>query len=403
MDRKNVLINLGIVAASVLLVFAGLEVALRIGVIKYDGSYIPEQNRIRYCGEPGQRTTQFHSLYGWVGHPNQDFLWKLTTEDGWGYFAHNEAGFNDRYDSGNRTAIVLGDSFTYGSLTSTNSTFSFFLDAWSPRVAFKNYGMKGYGTTNHLVLYQNVSDYVEHDLVVLAYYLGNDVYNNANDSLTAERRPIFKLLPNGSLQFVRPPQSMTSKKEQRLVKTSIASTIDATLERHTVTYNFLRPRLKSLLRILIGYNKYEPMNEDRFTYNLELTQKLIEKLATEAARNDADLLIVPLPSRSDVHPTNENTTKYQDAKRSWEMQRSMLLTASATHDNTELLPLKPVLKHEISKGNQVYGTVDAHLNEYGHRVAARAIYNFLLQTGHINDGQMNFSKDYRKHPGECPA
>jgi len=68
------------------------------------------------------------------------------------------------------------------------------LDHWLPNTSFRTYAAGGYGTDQELLVYRNVSDRYEHDLVVLQYYYGNDAENNAGKGWPpGPRRPRFGL------------------------------------------------------------------------------------------------------------------------------------------------------------------------------------------------------------------
>lgn len=176
---KKLLLGLSISFATVLLFFGGLEGYLRI---------FTETTGHIYCKGPTDRS-EFHSQYGWIEHPNSQYLEKKSNKDNWSLHTYNDEGFRDTYNSGEENVIVLGDSFTRGSLVDDHSTYTHLLDRWTPHTTFRNYGTGGYGTAQELLVYQDYSKKFDHNLVILGYYF-NDPGDNVDKN---PRRPTFEL------------------------------------------------------------------------------------------------------------------------------------------------------------------------------------------------------------------
>ena len=59
-----------------------------------------------------------------------------------------------------------------------DESFPYLLDLWNPQLAFHDFGTGGYGTLDSLSVYDANSSAILHKLVLLAYYLGNDLRDN---------------------------------------------------------------------------------------------------------------------------------------------------------------------------------------------------------------------------------
>src|SRR5580704_3024988 len=133
----------------------------------------------------------------------------------------NSAGFHDREHSKQKApntyrVAVLGDSFTEALQVPIEKTFSSVLErelAGCPELKGKNvevmnFGVSGYGTAQELQMLRHYAWDYSPDLVLLAFFTGNDTQNNSRPLQQEDYRPYF-LLENGKLvlddSFVNAP------------------------------------------------------------------------------------------------------------------------------------------------------------------------------------------------------
>lgn len=375
--QRDVLTNLGLTLFSLLIITAGMEGLLRAGVVQP----APYPDQYRFCEGPAERG-QFHPKYGWTEEPNSQFLEKSSLLDDWSRFSHDENGFRDTYDSGERSVVLLGDSYTHGSLVDDRSTFSYLVDSTHPDTSVENYGIGGYGTGNELAVYRNVSDEHDHDVVVLAYFVGNDMINNVDDRTN---RPKYELR-DGEAVLVREPEPLSNSSDDENDH-GVVGRVHDRLQVEVATYNFVYSRMRPMLAAA-GIDEAPPTfppPREKWDDQLAITRGLLEEVSEEARKNDAELLVVAIPSRGEVDPNNPAYADQAAANDYFGVQRRMLRSFAEENGNAELLDLKPALREEASPGDPVYGTVDAHLNERGHAVAARAINRRLVEAGHLED------------------
>ncbi|MFP6745085.1 MAG: SGNH/GDSL hydrolase family protein, partial [Alphaproteobacteria bacterium] len=168
--RLPALKNFVLIVASVAVGLVAMEIALWAQGISY-----PEFHRL-----DDQR--------GWAPRPHVEGWW---TKEGKAYLRYNEAGFRDHRHTlakpdGVFRLAVLGDSFTEARALPLGATF------WSlagrglgacpalsdASVEVLNFGVSGYGTAQQLITLRSSVLVYEPDLVLLAFYSGNDVGNN---------------------------------------------------------------------------------------------------------------------------------------------------------------------------------------------------------------------------------
>ncbi|MGH0030603.1 MAG: SGNH/GDSL hydrolase family protein [Myxococcota bacterium] len=83
---------------------------------------------------------------------------------------------------GERRLLFLGDSFTFGLGVEAEEAFprrvEALLGAGPPPLRVVNAGVPGYGTRHALAWWQRIDDAVDADALLLAFFLGNDFYDN---------------------------------------------------------------------------------------------------------------------------------------------------------------------------------------------------------------------------------
>ena len=374
-DRKEVLANASLVVVSLALVFASVEVGLQLTQPGPE-----EYPKVEACeGFTGTDRMQFHPTYGWTAKPGVTFARKDNPAQEWNRYTINDEGFRDTYGSGDRRAIVLGDSFTEGYLVDDDGSFPHLLDRWSSNVTYDNYGLAAYGTDQQLLVYRNVSDRTEHSIVVVGYYLYNDMKENVRNSSTSHLpRPRFAVR-DGELALVdRPVRPTNSTGAGTDEPTGLVDRVQS-VYRSTATYRFFVPRLAGLIS-----GPPEPPAGEELDRRLRLTRAIVEEIGAEAERHDATVLVVMIPERGDVRPERPSFYGAEQGQPFWNAQREMLRDVAAERDNVAVLDLDPALRAEVERGNRVYGKRDSHLDDYGYRVVAASIHDRLARMGYVD-------------------
>jgi hypothetical protein len=398
-DKKEVMYNSLLILFSISLAVSGAEIGLALASNdNVDGH--------KWCEGPTDLGI-FHPTYGYREHPDQKYLENRDPAEELAWHAYNSEGFRDTYNSGDENIVVVGDSFTQGNLADQNSTYPHLLDRWSTNTAFLNYGTGGYGTDQQLLVYRDVSRNQDHKMVIVGYYLGNDMKNNVGD---ASRRPQFAVM-NGTLTQTETPNNETQTETQNnetqtetegsgLVQGSSAQQFQDFLAANTRMYPFVATKLARSIRLVTGTDRgaLPELAEQR-----ELTRHLLSAISTEAKQQDTQVLIVGIPTRGEVNPNNPNTYSPEDAQKYGNFQREMLRNVSSESAHVKYLDIKPRLKSEYDQGKSLYGENDAHLNEYGYRITAQAIHTNLVANDVIQpNADLNLSKDYDVERTRCP-
>jgi hypothetical protein len=127
--------------------------------------------------------------------------------EGLAYITINDEGFRDRNHAVAKDAdvvriVVLGDSFAEALQVPQENTFWSVLERRLTdcpalrrrRVEALNFGVSGYGTTQELLIYRHFARKYRPDIVLLAFYIGNDLRDNVR-RLSAASGPISLIKP----------------------------------------------------------------------------------------------------------------------------------------------------------------------------------------------------------------
>jgi hypothetical protein len=299
----------------------------------------PVPDRVFCAGPPGRM--ERHELFGWTEVPNSAYFERTSDADGWAVHIYNADGFRDLYDSGAEHVIVLGDSFARGTLVNNDESFPHLLDSWSPDVAFHNFATGGYGTENSLSVYEVMSSKVPHQLVILAYFLGNDLRDNLESYEREER--------------ASSPETGDTRTWFETLK-EVNSKIRQGVRTYNLLYSSVRPAFG-------GFD----LPHHRVEGGLKITNDLLIALVNQVKSNGAELLIVALPSWN-------QTNNYGDPEEA-AGQRALLAKIAGEWDHVHLIDMWDM----IARGevDRVYGIKDKHFSRYGHYLTAKVIHEWI--------------------------
>jgi hypothetical protein len=120
-------------------------------------------------------------------------------------------------------------------------------------------------------------------------------------------------------------------------------------------------------KIAASGRKGDQLPPDQLALGAEITTGLLLALGREAARNDADLLIVILPSWNEIMGLG--------AEDDPALQRQVIGRVAGELDNVFVLDLTDQLR--ALGARSVYGQVDKHFNSLGTYTAAKATYDWM--------------------------
>lgn len=300
---KDLGVNLG-------LTLSGLFVGVIIGEIGLRVAQIEGYQKIGDFVESAP--TNFHTSdrdLGWKLKPNASGEWK---GEGASFVRVNSEGLHDREHSKVKSpntlrVAVLGDSFTEAIHVPLEQTF------WSKlerklgncaavkgrkNVEVINFGVQGYSTAQQLVmLRKKVWDY-NPDIVVLAFFTGNDIINNSPKLEYDLYRPFFvynesgKLVQDNSFRDLKPVDrnqkavSFVDRLPGWLVDNSrilqVVKKADLDMKKRQLSEDFTNLSTKNL----------KPPENAVWKDAWKVTEGLIVKIRNEVVQKNADFLLV---------------------------------------------------------------------------------------------------------------
>lgn len=310
---RNFAIKFLIITASFVVAVLLGEIGLRVAGLEGLKKDISYQEKIN-------APTSFHVLdeeLGWILKPGMKGLWQWEGE---AYIEINQEGWRDRERSKTKPEntiriALLGDSFVEALQVPIEETFWTIIEnklqEKCPKVQGKkveviNFGVRGYGTAQQLIaLRQQVWNY-DPDVVILAFFVGNDLINNSPILEYNKYRPFFvfrdgELVEDMSFRDLTPKEVNSSAlttvdklpawlvNNSRILQVAKKVEVDNKLRRLSVEYN-----------VLVANNFKNPPDAT-WEEAWEVTEGLIGLMAKEVEEKKADFFVVFIPDPKQVH------------------------------------------------------------------------------------------------------
>lgn len=347
---------------------------------------------------------------GWRFEPGQNYL-RWNEEGRRIRVTINSLGFNDREhsatpDPSKFRICHLGDSFTAAvgvdadanfTVVSSNSLQEFFKKL--PIENF-NFGMPGFGTSSEYMTWQKFVRPVHPQIVVLDFYIGNDVANQLADyfSEPGAVRPHFEI-NNGQLKRVEKKVAprLNAEQIQRnwfyrtfLTDSVLYKQYKTAMRNFRLKYKFKRHEKKAKegendvefwkrSYAPVDWQTYLPEHSAEFEDAWKVTEALLLKLNEEVKAEGAELVVMLIPGfeAMDAPAFKEGINRYPEIKDlHWDVNypRERLLKYSA-QNGIKVCDLDPVYrKHSTS---ELYLNFDRHLNTNGHKVTGEYLAEYL--------------------------
>jgi hypothetical protein len=330
---------------------------------------------------PEPPTRIYDARTGFRLRPGMRGTWTVENP---GHFAFNSAGFRDvEWTAAKRTphrVAVLGDSFAEALQVDLEQSFPKLAERQLRDTEVMNFGVSGQGQVEELLTYRTYVRPFHPDLVVLAFFPGNDSLDNWRRSRPSLRFPVF-VTPAADGVTMQPAPGV-----ERLAW--LRGLFDAAIYRSTLLQRLQGARLAAFRRGSGGIGRaglwegafgnfggtvkdFEPM--------WGLTEKLVLQLrrdvAADTGRADG-LLVVCLTEGLQVHRAQRERFLKDYPGRDPDYAEARMRAFCAAN-GIPFLALSPEMRRFNESGDRLLhgfdGTGDGHYNLDGHRVAAAAI------------------------------
>ena len=343
-----------------------------------------------------------HPEFGWVLQPNASYHYRMAED--MVAVQHNSKGFHDTehsYDkaAGTRRIVLLGDSFMEAFSVSLEQTFFKQLEqdlaaAGRPAEVI-NLGVGGYGTLQEYLVFTEEGRRYRPDIVLLAFYFGNDLRNNSLElesmvnagSMKVMSRPFVDTSGGAGLVTTRVDYEGALRRYNEAQAGK-----DTIWHRATERSAILRALDLVLARLFPGDQHEEAVSEEvqdfvmlgmhyceepeEFSRAWEITDQLLTRLDTVVKEAGARLVIFTVPAQHEVEPqTMEKVRSDFYAPELLCLDQAPAysrLGAVAGRLGIEYVNLLPDFRQEAGNGTKLFRS-DRHWNAAGHALAARRI------------------------------
>ena len=388
---KRALVNVVIIAASMAAAFAMGEGALRVAGFSYPNFWTPD---------PVTGTALRPGMEGW------------QRDEGTAYVKVNSQGLRDREHrqakaDGTYRIAILGDSYAEAMQVELERTFWSLLGprlesckfAKGRKIETINFGVSGYGTAHELLTLRTRVWPYQPDMVLLAFFPGNDVRNNSR-ALEGEKGRAYFSLKDGRLFLDGALKDDPEFREKQRIAEERAALQDLRL------YQLMR-RVKAggfaqhfhnapvAAAIAAGNTLTEPgLDEQVFREPAdpkwreawEITDRLLVAASEETRNKGARFVLAVLSTPGSVYPDAQMRARYASSlgvETLFYPEERLQRLGEA--NGFEVLPLAPEMQRRADAGKvYLHGFPNTkpgfgHWNEAGHAMAAELIAERLCR------------------------
>jgi len=320
-----------------------------------------------------------HSI-GWTLEPGLKA--RISTVSGPIEVAVNEVGFRDENYPVARTGerarvLVLGDSFTLALEMAQDETFHARLERlYGGEVEVISLAASGYDPTQELLAYEHIGRDFDPDVVLLAFYVGNDLINRPR----SPEVPYYSLDDDGQLRLHNFPYDeefevplVPSQRSTPLMKRSMLAFMIGSVQRQRAERGGLGQDVCDYL-----YREYFP---DPTAEDWALTEAILLALRDAVQADGGAFRVVLIPTEFQIEDPVEDALmgRCEVPEGAFEGANQARLVAFLEANDVRYLDLTPALQAaRLSTDGPLYSPKpDIHWTSEGHAVAAEALFEWL--------------------------
>lgn len=308
---------------------------------------------IGYQFVPGIKARVEHEAGGYLLRTNRDGF----------RCAH---AFEKARSPGTFRVLLFGDSYTAGDGVSDKYRYSEVLERLVPGLEVYNYGLPGSGTDQQYLIWRELAQDVEHDLVVISVLVENirRVVARYREFATPEGEPLymakpyFQLEPDGSLELHNVPCPKEPLDDVQLEQEASGINRGGRFEGLRKVVNRMGPRMKNLAQVVTRYQplpSFERADHPDWLLMKAILQRWLDEIPTP-------VVICPIPLYQYIEET-ASPAAYQ--ARFAELSQPPRVTV---HDP---LPDFQQVSKEERRGYRF--ELDCHLTPAAHEVLAHSL------------------------------
>jgi hypothetical protein len=373
-----------------------------------------------------------HPLFGWWHIPYSGGVFHSDFNEFESEVRINARGLRDReigYDNptGALRILSLADSFGEALQVDLAETYHKQLEvrlteSLGRPVEVLNAGVGGWGTDQEAIFYVAEGFRYQPDIVLLAFFIRNDTVNNYGPLEIArnggsQRKEFFQLGPGGEL--IPPPLEDGPAPVAEATPLAVRLNPDLALTerqppllgtadllwRSSALYRFVAPYLRNVPAVLatlgpsgllggeavvraghpttpIPFFIYQEPPDEAFAAAWRLTEALLSRLRQEVEQRGSRLAVVIIAAPEQIDPALLAPIKAARPELNWDIEApTRRLGRFLAEQKIAYLDLLPIFRQVAGQPDAVplHFRHDQHWTPAGHRLAATAIADFLLE------------------------
>ena len=254
---------------------------------------------------------------GFALRPNASGRWN---REGNAYVKINSRGLRDlehklTKGKNNFRIAILGDSFAEARSVNLEETFWFLMNERLnkcenhkyDKIETINFGVSEYGTAQQLLtLRKHVWKY-DPDLILLAFFSGNDIADNSKILSKKKYRPYFvynenEIILDNSFRHSKPYLLLKSNIGQLIIKMSNYSRILQVLREIYVNNYFAKKVTEKNIEPGLNYQQFYKPIDQTWSEAWEITESLIKLMNQDIKKKGKEFIVVTLSNPQQVHP-----------------------------------------------------------------------------------------------------
>jgi lysophospholipase L1-like esterase len=302
----------------------------------------------------------------------------------------NAHGFRDRErteakPAGTRRIVILGDSFVEALQVPLEDTFGALLETrlggGRGPVEVLNLGVSSTGTGQQLLLFRDRGRRYAPDVVVLAFFTGNDFRNNSR-ALDGDPVLTYPVIgADGRLE-------RDAEGTPRFTAVRSTGALRQFLREHLASYRFFAPRVRSigpltawvpwLFTTGAATATVDPVGDTEVPSRawrtaVDVTLELLSDLEREVRRAGAALFVVVIPAPWEVSAAGASGPATTTVP-GWALERpERVVLETLERRGVPAISVRERLRAETDGGHAVFFAQDGHLNARGHRAVAEVL------------------------------
>ncbi|MEJ2745741.1 MAG: SGNH/GDSL hydrolase family protein, partial [bacterium] len=362
----------------------------------------------------GHSDPSFHAADATLGWVQRPLLKARFRREGDAHIEFNSAGFRDRERALEKPhdtfrIAVLGDSYTVAFQVPVENTFCSVMEdelqkcanLKPQRVEVLNFGVSGYNTVQELILFRQCVKSYRPDMVLVAFFAGNDVYTNSLRFGGDPMRP-YATIRGGTLVL---DNSFTNSGQYRF-STSRCGLVISSLLNHSSVLQVAKAGVCAINRRMqlskhrrianeglpegsepLLYNEvYSEPSAEEWREAWDITERLLVEMRDEIARCGAQCVVVTITTGIQVHPdpsVRKNFEHYYGISDLF--YPDARIRALGEREHFPVLNLAQPLQHHAEKtgvyfhGLPGFKSGEGHWNAVGHALAGKIIAESICE------------------------